>query len=327
MFMKTQQMNNVKLGLFVVGGGLFLVLMLYMIGKNQHLFGKTYVLKARFENVQGLMPGNNVRYAGNEAGTVKKIELLNDTLIEVSMVVEDKMQTIIKKNALVAIGTEGLVGNKVVNILPSKQAASFAEEGDILSAKKTVNTDDMLQTLSNTNQDIAKVVAGLKITVNRVNESEALWETLKDPNLSQEIKSALHNIRNATQKANDLLLSFDQIVSDVQQGKGSVGILLKDSVHAKSLSTALLQLENLGSHADAMVVDLHQRLTKLDATIQEGDGAIHVALKDTSLAKNLQSTLENIQKGTDGFQQNMEALKNNILFRGYFKKLEKQKRK
>ncbi|MGB3078713.1 MAG: MCE family protein, partial [Saprospiraceae bacterium] len=117
--MEKQGINNIKLGAFVLSGLGFLVLLLFMIGKNRSLFGSTYTLKARFENVQGLVPGNNIRFSGIEAGTVKNIIILNDTTIEVTMNVEKKMLNIIRKNALASIGTEGLVGNKVVNIIAS----------------------------------------------------------------------------------------------------------------------------------------------------------------------------------------------------------------
>ena len=70
--MSNRNINNIKLGVFVISGLFFLVLVLYMIGRNSNLFGATYQLKARFSNVQGLVVGNNVRYAGIETGTVKK---------------------------------------------------------------------------------------------------------------------------------------------------------------------------------------------------------------------------------------------------------------
>src|SRR5574339_214522 len=111
--MAKQMVNNIKLGVFVMAGLLFLILLLYMIGKNKNLFGSNFILKARFENVQGLQTGNNVRYAGIESGTVKKITILNDTVVEVVMVIDDKMKSIIRKNAIVSIGTDGFVGNKV----------------------------------------------------------------------------------------------------------------------------------------------------------------------------------------------------------------------
>ena len=140
--MANRIVNNVKLGIFVLAGMLFLVFLLYMIGKNRNMFGNTYVLKARFENVQGLVAGNNVRFSGIQAGTVKRVKILNDTTIEVTMIIETKMKPIIRKNAIVSIGTDGLVGNKVVNIIPSKEPSPLAVEEDVLASKKAVNTDE-----------------------------------------------------------------------------------------------------------------------------------------------------------------------------------------
>jgi len=81
--MAKNTISNMKLGAFVLAGVLCLVLLLFMIGKNMNLFGNTYVLKARFENIQGLVVGNNIRYSGIQTGTVKNIKILNDTVIEV----------------------------------------------------------------------------------------------------------------------------------------------------------------------------------------------------------------------------------------------------
>src|SRR5690349_4088004 len=108
--MKNSSINNFKLGLFVITGGFVLVLLLYMIGKNRSMFGSNFILKARFTNVQGLKPGNNVRFAGIEVGTVKKINIISDTLVEVEMYVEKNMKKFIKKSAIVNIGTDGVMG-------------------------------------------------------------------------------------------------------------------------------------------------------------------------------------------------------------------------
>ena len=69
---KKQTISNLKLGAFVLAGVAFLILLLFMLGKNQNLFGNTYILKATFDNAQGLLVGNNVRYSGIQVGTVKK---------------------------------------------------------------------------------------------------------------------------------------------------------------------------------------------------------------------------------------------------------------
>ncbi len=114
--MKTKTINNTKLGLFVLAGVLFLILTLYMIGKNRNLFGSTFTMKAVLSNVNGLVAGNNVRFKGIDVGTVKNITLLNDSSIYVTLTIDNEMKPYIKQNAMASIGTDGLMGNKLVNI-------------------------------------------------------------------------------------------------------------------------------------------------------------------------------------------------------------------
>jgi phospholipid/cholesterol/gamma-HCH transport system substrate-binding protein len=319
--------NNAKLGLFVLAGLLFLVILLYMIGKNRNLFGDTYVLKARFENIQGLVAGNNVRFSGIQAGTVKKVKILNDTTIEVTMIIETKMKNIIRKNAIVAIGTDGLVGNKVVNITPGRQPASLAEEGDILVSKKAVNTEEMLQTLYKTNNDIAIISSELKTTVQRINGSRGLWILLNDKSIPQDLRIAVKNIRMATVKAGSMADNLNTIVIDVKKGKGSLGNLLMDTSFAKNLNEAVVKIKSVGDEADGLAAEINKMVLGIQQDVNNGKGTVNALLKDSAMVMKLNVSLENIQKGTDGFNQNMEALKHNFLLRGYFRKLEKQKLK
>ncbi len=325
--MAKQAINNIKLGAFVLSGLLFLVLLLYMIGRNEHLFGSNFILKAKFENIQGLVAGNNVRFSGIEVGTVKKITIINDTAIEVTMIIEKKMLGIIRKDAIVSIGTEGLVGNKVVNIIPSGQHSPLAEEKDILASKKGVNTDEMLQILYKTNNDISVIAAELKSTVQRINSSNALWNLLNDDALPKDLRMAVTNIRTATNKAGSIIDNVQAIVTDVKNGKGSVGAVLKDTLLAKNLNEAILKIKSVGDEADSLAAEINRVVKGIEYDINNGSGSVHALLKDSVMVAKLHTSLENIQKGTDGFNQNMEALKGNIFFRGYFKRLEKQKKK
>lgn len=323
--MQTKTLNNAKLGLFVLSGLLFLVVLLYLIGKNQNLFGDTYELKARFENVQGLVPGNNVRYAGIEAGTVKSIQIINDTTLEVTMIIEKLMNQVIRRNAILTIGTEGIVGNKVINVAPSKQSAALAVEGDVLLSRKSVDTDDMLQTLSQTNIDVALIAAELKTTVTRINKSKALWELLEDRSLPRDVRKSLANIRIATGKAVSITDQLNSIVADMKEGKGSVGSLLRDSGLVKGLTEAVQKINKAGAEMDTVISKVNTSASILENDLQNGKGVVHAFLRDTVLVNKVQMSLSNIEKGTDGFNQNMEALKHNFLFRGYFRKLEKEK--
>ncbi len=325
--MAKRAINNVKLGVFVLAGLLFLVLLLYMIGKNRNLFGSTYTLKTRFENVQGLVPGNNVRFAGIGAGTVKRVRIINDTIIEVTMIIDEKMKTIIRKDAMASIGTDGLVGNKVVNILPSGEAGPLAEPGDILPARKAVSTEEMLQTLNNTNRDVAFIASQLKITVQRINGSEALWSLLGDPAVPKDLRQSVANIRMATGKANEMVTNLNEVVLDIKSGKGSLGAVLRDSSIALNLNEAILKIKHVGTTSDSLAMELRSMVVDLHSQMDSGKGTVGMLLKDSVLALRLRASLENIENGTNGFNENMEALKHNFLLRGYFKKQEQKKKK
>lgn len=323
--MARQIVNNVKLGAFVLGGLLFLILLLYMIGKNISMFGSTYRLKARFDNVQGLIPGNNVRYSGIQAGTVKDINILNDTTIEVSMMMDTKMQNVIRKDAIASIGTDGLVGNKVINIVPGKDHKELAKEGDVIASKKAIDTDEIFKTLSNTNKDVAEIVSGLKATVRRINSSTALWTLLNDEAIPQDLRKSVANLRSATSKAGIMTDDLQSIIREVNSGKGSVGMLLKDTAFAYNLNEAVLKLRMAGDQAENLSTEVRTLVAGIQEDVNTGKGSANALLKDSILVQKLNISMDNIQKGTDGFNQNMEALKKSFLLRGYFRRQEKQK--
>lgn len=325
--MEIRTSNNIKLGGVVVAGLLILVSLLYMIGKNISLFGSTYVLKARFQNAQGLVSGNNVRFAGLQAGTVKEITILDDTTIEVEMFIDKKMSPVIRKNAVASIGTDGLVGNKVVNILPSRVTSPLASKGDILSSAKKTDMDEMLQTLSKTNQDVALIAADLREAARRLNDNNAVWTLLSDKSIPLNLHMSLSHFRKASSETEDMAKNLNSIVSDIKEGKGSAGMILHDSALALNLAGAISRIGNAGASIDSLFVHATRMVDELRGNADTGAGTVHMLLKDPILVANLQATIDNIRKGTEGFNQNMEALKHNFLFRGYFRKQEQAKEK
>lgn len=318
--------NNIKLGVFVIGGLFFLVILLYLIGKNRDLFGSNYVLKARFDNAQGLVKGNNIRFSGIQAGTVKSIDIVNDSVIEVAMFVDTKMKTIIRKNAVASISTDGLVGNKIVNIVPGAELASLAVEGDLLDSKKAFKTDEMLETLNKTNNNIVIITEGLKETVQRLNSSSALWALLNDNSIPQDLKASIANIHTATIKAGNMATNLDQLVKDIKNGKGSLGAILTDTIFAQKLNEAVDKIKSVGNEAELLAVEINKTVAGINHDLNNGKGVLKTLLKDTTLVIKLNTSLDNIQQGTDKFNESMEALQHNFLLRGYFKKQERKKR-
>lgn len=325
--MKDKTLNNFKLGIFVMAGLLFLIVLLYMIGKNRNMFGFNYIIKARFENLQGLKTGNNVRFAGIDIGTVSNISMINDTIMEVEMSIDNKVKNIIRTNAIASIGTDGLVGNKVVNIISLKKSAPLAENNDILNTKKPVDTDEMLRTFYKTNNDISIIAQQLKITMTKINDSNKLWEVINNKDFANNLKSSANQIKNASTHFNELTTQANNIVKDVNDGKGTLGLIIKDTAFSKSISNSMKSINNIAIKANELSVQLKEIMEEINRDIKNGDGIANKILKDSQIVIKINNSLNNIENGTNSFNQNMEALKHNFLFRGYFKKLEKQNAK
>jgi phospholipid/cholesterol/gamma-HCH transport system substrate-binding protein len=243
------------------------------------------------------------------------------------MAVEDKMKKVIRRNAIVSIGSDGLMGNKVINISPVRQPAPLVAKGEVLESYKPVSTDDMLQTLSATNQDVALIAAQLKVAVQRINNSTALWTILNDETLPKNLRTSVSNVQLATARAALMANDLESIISGVKNGKGSVGAVLTDTAFAKNLNDAIIKIKGVGDRADELVVALNSVIADVQQDVSNGKGTVNALLKDSSMVTKISTSLDNIQKGTDAFSQNMEALKHNFLFRGYFRKQEKQKQK
>lgn len=312
MYMSDSTGRDIRLGTMVLAGLTLLVSTLYIIGRNQNWFGAHFSLRARFVNVNGLMKGNNVRFSGLQAGTVSNIRLLNDTTIEVVLLVDENMKPFINKNALAAIGTEGLIGNKVVNIVPMPARAEVVADGDLLGAQQAVSTEQLLTTLDRSNRNIAGITEGLKVTVDRINASAGLWNLLGDRTIAGNVRASLEHIRRASSETEQMTAGLRDLVADVRGGKGSMGRLIADTAFAVQLSAAVDKIREAGDRLGAAG-------RQADSLAVSARGLV----QDSLLQARLQASMENIRRGTDAFSQDMEALKHNFLFRGYFKKQEK----
>ena len=325
--MKSITTNNVKLGLFVLASLFFLILLLYMIGKNSNMFGSNYILKTRFENVQGLKAGNNIRYAGIDIGTVKSVYIINDTTMEVKMIIDNKAKNIIKKNSLVYIGTDGLVGNKVVNILSVKTDAPFAVENDILPSKKPIDTDEMMRTLNKTNNQVSKIAENFGITINKLNNSQGLWKLLNDRTIADNISNASIQVNRSSYKINEIANQINDITNEIKHGNGTLSKLINDKNLADSLTAAVTNFKNAAHEITEAGKEINNSVALISKEVNEGKGSLHAILKDTSITILLEKSMRNIESGTKGFNDNMDALKHSFLFRGYFRKLEKKNKK
>lgn len=323
--MANQRMNNIVLGIFVISGAVVLVFALYMIGRNQSFFGSNYLVKARFRNVSGLMPGNNVRFSGIQCGTVKSINIINDTTIEVALLINSQTSKYIRTNAQVSIGNEGLMGNKIINIEPQRAAAPPISDGDMLQPVQGKNLNDMLSTLSATNDNATDISFKLKEIVNKINDNTVLWSVLNDTTIPVNLRQTLINVRNASARIDHAAASADELLEGVKNGNGPAGLLLTDNKASGELSEAITHIRMASSEAGNLVKHLDSLVQEVHADASHGNGIAYSLLKDTGIVNRLNASFSNIEKGTAAFNEDMQGLKHNFLLRGYFRKQEKKK--
>ncbi len=325
--MANRKIDNFKLGGFVLGGILMLIVGLYKVSKTRGFFKDDFMLKTQFKNVGGLMIGNNVRYVGVQVGTIEKIKLISDSLIEVDMRIDRKMKDFIHKKDMVSIGTDGLVGNKLLNISPGVDRTEVVHDGCILAAKEGLNTDEMMLVLNKTNLNVYAISEELRNTAQRLNSTNALWTILNEKTIPDNMIASMANIKNATLRADLMVLELQSVVNDVKKGKGSLGAILMDTAIAVNLNQAIGKIKKVGDNADELTLELNAITQSVKSDLLTSKGAYNALLKDTVLALKINKTVDNVELGTASFTENMEALKHNFLFRGYFRRLDKKKKK
>lgn len=315
--------QKIRLGLFVIIGLTIFVLAIYFIGNKQQMFGKTEHLRTVFNNVGGLQLGNNVRYSGVNVGTVKEIVMINDTAVSVDMVIDQSVFSKIKKNAIATIGSDGLVGSMIINILPGKGTADPVAPNDLIQSFNRIRTDDMLTTLNTTNENAALLTADLlKITREITQGKGTVGLLINDTVMANDLKKTMHYLRITSKGTSESVEKLNQIVTSLGKKDNVIGVLSDTTVANKIIK--------ISNNLDQTTREINKVVENLNATIlniKDGKGAINYLSNDPKLVKKIDSTMTNINQASGRLNENLEALKHNFFFRGYFKKQEKAKKK
>ncbi len=317
--------KKIKVGIFVVVGTVLLIVALYFIGSKQQMFSTNIQLYGVFENVNGLQLGNNVRYSGVNVGTVSMIEMVEKGKIVVKMSVEEKTAVFIKKDAVASISSDGLVGSMVVNILPGKDEKSRqVRSGDTIEIYRKVSTDDMLSTLNKTNENAALLTADLlKITNQIVAGKGTLGALVNDSLMATDIRQSAAELKKMTYSATYAISKINTILSKVNYDDSTAALLLSDTVSRNQIQKVFENLEKSSDH----IKEVTETLDDYINDIKSGKGTLNYVTQDEILVQTIDSTMINIKEAAEKLNENMEALKHNFLFRGYFRKLEKKEKK
>ncbi len=201
--MHTQKFK-IRLGLFVAGGLTLFVLAIFIIGKQKNLFNPVFQLSSNFYNVGGLQVGNNVRFSGINVGTVDNIQIVNDSTVRVSMFIKKDVWKFIKSDCSVAIGSEGIIGDKLINILQGTAEAPLAREGQLLESTEPIETDAIIASLSVTAENAEVVTQQLAEIMMKINGGEGtLGRLVQDTTLAENLDKTILNLRRGSKSLDE----------------------------------------------------------------------------------------------------------------------------
>jgi phospholipid/cholesterol/gamma-HCH transport system substrate-binding protein len=170
-----------RLGAFIVGGLLILAGGVFLIGSKEFLFSSTYTLRADFQNVGGLDNGAQVRVGGIPEGTVKHIVLPKrpDEKVTVLMNLQHSTQNVLKTDSVASIKSEGLLGDKYVEISFGSDEAERLKSGDTIPSAPPIDisdliqkTDKILDTTQGTLQNMQGASDNLKSISTKINQGQ-----------------------------------------------------------------------------------------------------------------------------------------------------------
>lgn len=298
-----KNLEGARLGIFIFLGTVLLVISIFLLGSKEKLFTGTIEIKTYFNQIEGLKAGAPVRLSGYDIGSVSGIALVDEKSgnVEIIMRIDNDLKHFIRLDSEAAIETEGLVGKKIVTITPGSAKIEEINDGGIIKSKDPLNisaimeqTESTISYLKNLTKDLSEIIA-------KVNQGEGtIGKIVNDDRLYE---SAVTITKNA-----------DKSLSAVTQNLNSVSDIIIDMTNS---------IKSIITNVDDAITDVRGVVNK----VNNGEGALGALIADKNLADSVKVVIANLTKTSDdarmatsSLAENMEALKHNWLFKGYFER-------
>ena len=329
--------QKIAIGVFVLGGLVLFALGLFWIGQRRFLFSDNIELYAEFGNVSGLKAGSRVRVAGMDGGEVLYIGVPPALAgkFRVKFRVLDKLRPILRTDSVATIQTDGLVGNKLLQVDPGTEESPKVEPGDTIASREPIEFADILRETVETIRYTRSAVGEVRDRADEAVDS-LMGVNRAATGLIQDIGGHIAKITAATE---EVVSSVDQLIQGVPgQGRGSMGKLITDDRLYDDVRGTVRELEQVSGNVRQATADVNEIVgdikkrelgKNLERTAQnieqmtvKGNEAIKSLLPeapgDEGLVSTLRRTLVDMNEVMSDMAENTEALKRNWFFRGYF---------
>ncbi|QKJ64948.1 MlaD family protein [Flavobacterium sp. M31R6] len=308
-------------GLFIFIGMIFLFGGILMVGNLHETFKKKMQLVSLFDEVNGLQTGANVWLSGVKIGKVRSIRISKSRNVWVTLDIENTAQQFIVKDAKTKIGTDGLIGNKVVIIYGGTENTQSVNDGDTLQVGSTYSTENMMNTLQKNNENLLAITTDFKKISHKLTTNEGtVGKLLNDNVLYDNINSVAFSLNNASAKADKLIVSLNEYTAKLNRKGSLANDLVTDTIVFNSIKKSVSELEKMTKTANIFMENLKEASANPNS-------AIGVLLHDKESGASLKKTIENLESSSEKLDEDLKAAQSSFLLRGYFKDKDKEAKK
>ncbi|MEO8712292.1 MAG: MlaD family protein, partial [Parafilimonas sp.] len=301
----------------------------FTLGGQKKTFVKTFTINAVFNDVGGLLKGGNIWFSGVKVGTVKKISFYGNSQVEVAMSIVDEAQSHIHKDAKAKIGSDGLIGNKIIIIYGGNATAPIVEKNDFLTVEKALSTEDMLATLQANNLNLLSITNHFKSISKSIDSGKGTLGTLLNDTVIanklsvtvNDLQATMANFKAASVNSKAVISNLQSFSGKLNEQGNSIHDLVTDTTIYTNIKGTMLQLQNAANSVSQFTANLKTISDRLN----EKDNTVGVLLNDPAAASSLKNTLKNLETSSQKLDEDLEALQHNFLLKGYFRKKEKAK--
>jgi phospholipid/cholesterol/gamma-HCH transport system substrate-binding protein len=321
----TKNTRAFVVGIFTFIGIAILVVTILTLGGQQKTFQKSIMVRAVFDDINGLQKGNNIWFSGVKIGTVKKISFVGNSQVEVDMNIDEKSKQYIRKNAKARISSDGLIGNKIIVIYSGASKSPSVEDGDLLGVEKAMNPDEMMSTLQANNNNLFAITTDVKgITKEIAAGKGTVGKLLTDETLINDLHLTMLRLRRASMNAERLSASVASFAAQLNKKGTLANELVTDTTVFSKLKATATQIENVAKNASVVVDNLNNTSSQLGNSLNNKSTPVGMLLNDEDVAADIRVILSNLQSASQKLNEDLEAVQHNFLLRGYFKKKAKQ---
>ena len=259
--------KKLRVGVFVLVALVVGIGMVYALGARARLFEARYTVHADFSEVGGLNEGATVRLAGVQIGRVKAVNLPSEPggKVRVDLAIAKQFANRVRKNSVARIETQGLLGDRIVEITVGTADAPPTKNGDVIVARDPTDFTKIVSQGADTVKSVAALAESLKTTADTLRQSKLIEDasatlastrkvTDRVARMVDEVEKGrgwahalIYEEPVALRKMNDVIATTQRLLDRVERGEGAAGVLTssQSTVSARRFVAALDKLSRM----------------------------------------------------------------------------------